>query len=210
MLNIVLITQLAFVTLIEAKDLTANHNSDAKDVMDKSVDKLIDKLVDKLVNKALPLSQANVDKTMLATPGKLAMPSPMSLRPLPSFVSANRLRGKLNIGRHTKVAAAKEDLRKAMGLKKEDEIEYGENWYSATRKAIKETSSNSKYMDRWRKANYEANNGMDRKDLYTDAWAGDEYQGSKFNILTLLGGLFVLVPVLGIAFALSTKGVLWG
>lgn len=43
-----------------------------------------------------------------------------------------------------------------------------------------------------------------------DNWDGSEYKGSKFNILTLLGLLFVLVPVAGLAFAYQSYGVLWG
>jgi hypothetical protein len=61
-----------------------------------------------------------------------------------------------------------------------------------------------------RAANLAANNGKERKDLYTDNWDGSEYKGSKFNILTLLAALFVLVPVLGLGFAYWSYGVLWG
>lgn len=43
-----------------------------------------------------------------------------------------------------------------------------------------------------------------------DNWDGSEYKGSSFNILTLLGLLFVLVPVAGLAFAYQSYGVLWG
>jgi hypothetical protein len=43
-----------------------------------------------------------------------------------------------------------------------------------------------------------------------DNWDGSEYKGSPFNILTLLGLLFVLVPVAGLAFAYQSYGVLWG
>jgi hypothetical protein len=48
--------------------------------------------------------------------------------------------------------------------------------------------------------------------LHTAAanWDGSEYKGSSFNILTLLGLLFVLVPVAGLAFAYQSYGVLWG
>ena len=34
-----------------------------------------------------------------------------------------------------------------------------------------------------REANRAANNGLERKDLYTDAWAGSEYRGSSNNIV---------------------------
>jgi hypothetical protein len=39
---------------------------------------------------------------------------------------------------------------------------------------------------------------------------GSEYKGSSFNILTLLGLLFILTPVAGLAFAYFTYGTLWG
>jgi len=43
-----------------------------------------------------------------------------------------------------------------------------------------------------------------------DNWDGSEYKGSRWNILTVLGLLFVLVPVAGLAFAYQSYGVLWG
>lgn len=61
-----------------------------------------------------------------------------------------------------------------------------------------------------RAANRAANNGKERKDLYTDNWDGSEYKGSPFNILTLLALLFVATPVAGLAFAKLTYGTLWG
>ncbi len=97
-----------------------------------------------------------------------------------------------------------------------------------------------------RRANELANNGKERKDLYTDncelpsalggrrpqltlggggpqltvcaahacvsmhAGEGSEYKGSPFNILTLLAGLFVLVPFAGLVFAWFGYGVYWG
>lgn len=36
-----------------------------------------------------------------------------------------------------------------------------------------------------RAANRAANNGLERKDLYTDNWAGSEYRGSQFNVSLL-------------------------
>ncbi len=61
-----------------------------------------------------------------------------------------------------------------------------------------------------RQANLQANNGKERKDLYTDNWDGSEYKGSPFNILTFLVALFILVPVAGLVFAFATFGSLWG
>ncbi len=82
----------------------------------------------------------------------------------------------------------------------------------------------------------QANNGKERKDLYSDNWDGDVYKGawwrarqqargarlkwraahalpcagSGFNILNLLVLLFVLTPVLGLGFAFWSYGTLWG
>ena len=86
----------------------------------------------------------------------------------------------------------------------------------------------------------QANNGKERKDLYSDNWDGDVYKGasrvarpfahlppphdtlcrkrahssmpagSGFNILTLVVTAFVLTPVLGLAFAYWSYGTLWG
>ena len=61
-----------------------------------------------------------------------------------------------------------------------------------------------------RQANLAANNGKERKDLYTDNWDGSEYKGSGFNILTLLALLAVLAPILGLFFAYQSYGELWG
>lgn len=65
-------------------------------------------------------------------------------------------------------------------------------------------------MERRRRANWEANNGKERKDLYTDNWAGSEYRGSGLNVLTVLLVVSVAVPALGLLFAFKTYGVLWG
>ena len=59
-------------------------------------------------------------------------------------------------------------------------------------------------------ANQAANKGRERKDLYTDAWDGSVYKGSSFNILSVLALLFVLTPLVGLAFAYLTYGELWG
>eukprot|EP00803_Ostreobium_quekettii_P009009 evm.model.scf_351.6 EVM.evm.TU.scf_351.6 scf_351:47488-50920(-) len=112
--------------------------------------------------------------------------------------------------RLTHTRATQRGSRVVAGAKKQRQnVEYGGGWYDATReygqpKTVKEQ------LDRWRKANYEANKGLDRKDLYTENWAGSEYRGSKFNILTLIGALFVLTPVAGLVFAYLTYGKLWG
>ncbi|QDZ18409.1 hypothetical protein HOP50_01g09150 [Chloropicon primus] len=51
---------------------------------------------------------------------------------------------------------------------------------------------------------------IDRADLYTDNWAGDTYQGSGVNILTVLVGIGLGVPLVGLVFAYLTWGELWG
>jgi hypothetical protein len=64
--------------------------------------------------------------------------------------------------------------------------------------------------ERRRKANFEANNGKERKDLYTDNWDGDSYKGSQINVLTVLAAVTVLAPLIGLYFAFQSYGVLWG
>ena len=71
--------------------------------------------------------------------------------------------------------------------------------------------------------------------MYTDKWDGSEWKGNSFNILTFIvcpsrlermmyfvsstkadkyiaeqGALFILTPVLGLAFAYFSYGILWG
>jgi len=91
-----------------------------------------------------------------------------------------------------------------------DKVEYGASWYEATRQASSPKRTVREELQRRRDANEAANNGKDRKDLYTDNWDGSEYKGSQFNILNLLVALFVLVPVLGLVFAYFSYGDLWG
>jgi hypothetical protein len=85
-------------------------------------------------------------------------------------------------------------------------VNYGADWYAATREASR--PSNVREELARRKAANEVTY-RDRR-LNSDAWEGSEYRGSRWNILTLLAALFVLVPVLGLAFAYQTYGVLWG
>ena len=86
-----------------------------------------------------------------------------------------------------------------------------------------------------RLANLEANNGQERKDLYTDNWYGvapaclttvapppptrartrlcrdgAEYKGSKVNILTVIAAIAILAPLIGVLLAFQTYGVWWG
>lgn len=50
----------------------------------------------------------------------------------------------------------------------------------------------------------------DRPDLYSDRWQGDVYTGSRFNVLNVILVVSVLVPLLGIGFALWSYGKVWG
>lgn len=61
-----------------------------------------------------------------------------------------------------------------------------------------------------REANRAANRGRDREDLYTEKWAGSEYKGSGFNVLTVILIVSVLTPLFGIIFAYFSYGKLWG
>ena len=51
---------------------------------------------------------------------------------------------------------------------------------------------------------------IDRPDLYSNNWDGDQYTGDGLNMLTVLIGLSIGVPVVGLTFAYFTFGVLWG
>jgi hypothetical protein len=85
-------------------------------------------------------------------------------------------------------------------------VQYGSDWYAATREASRPATVREEIARR------KAVNEVTYRDrrLNSDAWEGSEYKGSPFNILTFLAGLFVLVPVVGLAFAYNTYGVLWG
>lgn len=49
----------------------------------------------------------------------------------------------------------------------------------------------------------------ERPDLYSDSWDGDQYTGSGWNELTALIAISLAVPVVGLVFALVTRGSLW-
>ena len=51
---------------------------------------------------------------------------------------------------------------------------------------------------------------VDRPDLYSDQWEGDKFVGSGWNELTIGLAIAIGVPVIGLIFALSTRGTLWG
>ena len=61
-----------------------------------------------------------------------------------------------------------------------------------------------------REANLKANNGRDRKDLYTDNWDGSEYKGNPVNVLSIIVVVSILTPLAGLAFAYATYGKIWG
>lgn len=113
-------------------------------------------------------------------------------------------------------AASKEDAntgtgttttkQKGAAAERPKAVKYGADWYAATREASKPSTVREEIARR-RAVNDVAY--RDRR-LNSDAWEGSEYKGSKYNILTLLVALFLLVPVLGLAFAFQTYGVLWG
>ncbi|KAK3236950.1 hypothetical protein CYMTET_52941 [Cymbomonas tetramitiformis] len=51
---------------------------------------------------------------------------------------------------------------------------------------------------------------IERPDLYSGSWAGDEYIGGRWNVLTVMMALVGAVTAIGLIFAIATKGVLWG
>ena len=84
---------------------------------------------------------------------------------------------------------------------KRQTVDYGRDWYAQTREAAQPRRTTREEIEYRRQANLAANNGKERKDLYTDNWDGDVYKGSPINILTVLAAVSVLVPVLGLIFA---------
>ncbi|KAF5830439.1 hypothetical protein DUNSADRAFT_14577 [Dunaliella salina] len=92
----------------------------------------------------------------------------------------------------------------------EARVSYGQDWYEQTREAAKLRRSPREELQRRRLANRIANNGQERKDLFTNNWEGDQYKGSPVNILTVLVALLVLTPTAGLIFARFTYGTLWG
>lgn len=89
-------------------------------------------------------------------------------------------------------------------------VTYGNDWYQQTRDAMNTKRTVREEMEMRRKANRAANNGKERKDLYTDNWDGDVYKGSSVNILSVLIVVSIVAPIIGLIFALQTYGTLWG
>lgn len=46
--------------------------------------------------------------------------------------------------------------------------------------------------------------------LHSSNWDGDVYVGSRWNTLSILYLIFLLTPLVGLAFAWATYGSLWG
>eukprot|EP00775_Hariotina_reticulata_P002872 gene2872-3163_t len=90
------------------------------------------------------------------------------------------------------------------------QVTYGADWYSATKQQAQPFKTVKEEIEYRREANRIANNGKERKDLYTDNWDGSEYKGSSFNVLTVIALVSVLTPLLGLVFAYTTFGTLWG
>ncbi|KAG2493599.1 hypothetical protein HYH03_008117 [Edaphochlamys debaryana] len=89
-------------------------------------------------------------------------------------------------------------------------LQYGDDWYKRTRELANSPRTVREEIEYRRMANLIANNGKERKDLYTENWAGSEYRGSPWNIGTLVAALFVLTPVAGLLFAWFGYGIYWG
>mmetsp|Transcript_34466 Transcript_34466/g.47755 ORF Transcript_34466/g.47755 Transcript_34466/m.47755 type:complete len:145 (+) Transcript_34466:73-507(+) len=122
-----------------------------------------------------------------------------SSTPLPARSVSRTPKKSTNQGRRNNVIRAAKE-----------KVEYGSDWYTQTKKyGVKQTSS-KKFYDNYKAANEAANNGKERKDLYTDNWEGDVYKGKRINILTVLILFAVGTPVAGLVFAYATYGKLWG
>eukprot|EP00468_Gymnochlora_sp_CCMP2014_P010213 CAMPEP_0167754908 /NCGR_PEP_ID=MMETSP0110_2-20121227/8533_1 /TAXON_ID=629695 /ORGANISM="Gymnochlora sp., Strain CCMP2014" /LENGTH=123 /DNA_ID=CAMNT_0007640843 /DNA_START=10 /DNA_END=378 /DNA_ORIENTATION=- len=83
-----------------------------------------------------------------------------------------------------------------------------DDWYARTKNPY-QGRTESEELERRQEANRRVNGRREREDLYSDSWAGDEYRGSSFNILTVLILVSVGAPIIGVTFALATYGKLW-
>ena len=94
------------------------------------------------------------------------------------------------------------------------EVEEKRSWYQQTREDARPSRAagwTTRDEIAFRKeANLKANNGVDRKDLYTDNWDGSEYKGSALNVGTVLAFIAVAAPLVGLWFAYTSYGILWG
>ncbi|GAB5353787.1 hypothetical protein AAMO2058_000063900 [Amorphochlora amoebiformis] len=138
---------------------------------------------------------------------RIVMRSPQLSSPITSRISGLRS-GSLVNPKIPQTAAAFTQMRGDVPRWR-SRAEGGNDWYDKTRNA-NQGRSEAEELARRREANRMANNGREREDLYTDAWDGDRYKGSSFNILTVLVLVSVAAPVTGVVFALATYGKLWG
>lgn len=119
----------------------------------------------------------------LATP-KTSTSSTSSSRSVVAAAAPKTSTSSTSSSRRSVVAAAAPKKTAAKRSRKEQQIpvDYGRDWFAATRDPSRGLSPRQEMQMR-REANRAANNGLERKDLYTDAWAGSEYRGSSNNIV---------------------------
>lgn len=190
----------------------------AEGALEKLSDKLVTQVIDSMCAaplKALAQHQADLDDVALGMPadvsrslhygGNSVKKGPLlHLCALSPFAAASRNQLSLTQGPRGAVEARAKKKGSLLSSRAQQEVDYGNNWYEQTRNAAK-ISNTKQYMKEWREANRN-----DRRDLYTDQWDGDEYKGSPFNILTFLIVVAVGTPAIGIWFALSSYGTVWG
>lgn len=90
---------------------------------------------------------------------------------------------------------------------------YQDAWFSNTRAVLEgqaSTEGRRRVIKEYVEANRRANGGREREDLYTDNWDGDVYKGSPVNVLSVILGVSIIAPLIGLIFALQTYGTLWG
>eukprot|EP00882_Tetradesmus_deserticola_P008094 GHRQ01008526.1.p1 GENE.GHRQ01008526.1~~GHRQ01008526.1.p1 ORF type:complete len:135 (+),score=28.00 GHRQ01008526.1:105-509(+) len=132
-----------------------------------------------------------------------------ALRTCPTHIAYTQQTGAALSSRRALAIVAKAS-KGSSGKTPSKQVSYGKDWYEQTRNAAKPARTVRQEIEYRREANRLANNGRERKDLYTANWDGSEYKGSKFNILTVIALVSVLTPLLGLVFAYTTFGVLWG
>jgi len=126
-------------------------------------------------NKRVPIALATPKTSTSSTSSSRSVVAAAALKTSTSSTSSSR---------RSVVAAAAPKKTAAKRSRKEQQIpvDYGRDWFAATRDPSRGLSPRQEMQMR-REANRAANNGLERKDLYTDAWAGSEYRGSSNNIV---------------------------
>ena len=147
----------------------------------------------------------------LSTGRSVRRPAPTSVRTHAAGLPSLAKRAHVGAGRERvlRVVAKRQDG--GVYNNETGKIDYGVDWYAKTKgKAVTKGRTPRQEMERRREANQRANNGQERKDLYTENWNGSEWNGGGDSFWITVGALFIITPIVGLLFAYKSYGVLWG